>query len=327
MPLFPCHQCYGFSHNCTNWPCNHPGHCHHHDHDDQGNKRGANYCGSKELIPDECGNPGHVYPLNATVASHCELEPLITPDQLVTRHLFGIPLISRIVDPITGKPMVFTNDILKDYINRATQEAEVETQIDINPKKYHEKLPYVRPDFEAFGMMMLNHKPAHSLDFVSVQLADNTNIFQFPPQWLETANLIYGQINFIPLAFQSSVIGTVVGSTNPQNAVFFNSLWNRNFVQALFGISYTTGFPNREVPIFINELIGTIAAIKVLSSLAATYARVTSTSLGLDGVSQAISGPGPLLFITRLQDLEKQRQLLVGRARAFFGSKIVLGSI
>jgi len=286
------------------------------------------YSKSKFLPPDEAGNPGQTYPENATQSPFQRLEPLITPDLLIQRHLFGIPLVSRFKDPLTQKPMRMTNDMLKDYINQSVNECEALCSIDIFPVKYHEKQPYSKPDFEQFGYFKLKHKPVHSLDAMTVQLADESEIFVFPNEWIETSNLTYGQVNIIPLGFSNLGTGTgIIGVPSRGTAVYFNNLWNRSWVAALFGFSYTTGFLNGQLPIVVNELIGVVAAINILSMLAATWARVTSTSLGLDGMSQAISVPGPQIWTVRIGELKERRDELMKKIRKLFGQLWNVGDV
>src|SRR4051812_30795247 len=98
----------------------------------------AIYTDSKGLPPDADGNSGQQYPETSTVTPWGRLEPLLTPEQLKNRHLFGIPLVSRHIDPETGKPYKITNDMIKDFIGLAVNQAEVELGLDIMPVKYAE---------------------------------------------------------------------------------------------------------------------------------------------------------------------------------------------
>src|SRR6185436_18720658 len=104
-------------------------------------------------------------------------------------------------------------------------------------------------------------------------------------------------------------------------------LGNKPWVPAFWGMEYTTGFKDGLIPVFINDLIGTIAALRILSMLAATYAAANSSSLSIDGMSQSISTPGPQLFKLRIDELTAQRDLLVKKVKKIFNMKFVLTAI
>lgn len=276
------------------------------------------------------GTQGQQWPENATATPWGRLEPLITPEQLKSRYLKGVQLVLKIMDPDTRKPFRITDDELKDYINRAVSVAEEETNLILMPTQFTEKLPFQKQDFEQFGYFQLPRRPVASVDALNVTLADGSDVFQFPTEWIETANLIHGQLNIIPLAFQSVIAGTgVIGGVNAGGgtAVFFNALWNRPWVAALFGITYTCGFKNGMMPQLVNDLIGVIVAMRVLSQLAAAYAYLQSASLGIDGMSQSVSTPGPQRFKIRMDELKEERALLVKKLKKYGGSKIFTGSV
>lgn len=277
------------------------------------------------------GTQGKQYPEGATFSSWGRLEPLLTPEILKTRFLMGIPMVLRIKDPETGKPFRITDEMLKDYIEIAVSEAEEETNSIIMPTQFTEKLPFQKQDFEAFGYFQLPHRPISSVESLNVTLADGSDVFNFPTQWIETANLIHGQLNIIPLAFQGIEGGTgIIGGgidAGGGTAVFFNSLWNRPWVAALFGVTYTAGWKDGMLPKVVNELIGIIVAMRVLSQIAAAYAIFTSTSLSLDGMSQSVSTPGPQRFQVRIEELQKQRDLMVRKIKKIVGSKLVVGTV
>src|SRR5688572_6329697 len=280
------------------------------------------YTGSK-------GPPGALHPLNATSTVFNRLEPLLTVEQLKSRHLKGIPLTLKIKDPDTKQPYRIMDEELKDYIQVAVDEAEVETGLTLMPTKHENKLPYQRQDFDSLGYLQLPRRPIASIDKLTVRLSDGGDVFTFPTAWIETANLIWGQVNIQPLAF-SGVDGAnyVVGQESASGtSVFFNNLWNRPWVAALFGVEYTTGFKDGLMPRVVNDLIGIIASMRVLSMIAAAYAQSTSTSLGIDGMSQSVGTPGPERFRVRIEELKEQRKLLNKKLKKIFGTSFVTGTV
>jgi len=62
-------------------------------------------------------------------------------------------------------------------------------------------------------------------------------------------------------------------------------------------------FPRGKVPKPVNDLIGTIAAMEILSQLAQRTA-IFGVEFEHDGGSQSVSTPGPEIFTRRMQDLQ-----------------------
>ncbi len=93
----------------------------------------ADYTNSKAAI-------GSVFPTGAIDAQEwTRVEPLLTPEQLITRFLYGIPRHAFTPDPVTGKRDELTNETLQDYIFRAVAEAELMLGITIFPIQYTER--------------------------------------------------------------------------------------------------------------------------------------------------------------------------------------------
>ena len=272
---------------------------------------------------------GPQYPLDVAVDSWGSLEPLITAEQLKTRFLLAIPLTLRVKDPETGKPFKVTDAQITELIRVHVSTAEEETGLTIMPRQFVEKIPFSRQDWESFGYFRVNHRPVSSIEAFNCSLSDGSVAFAFPTEWLEMGNATtMGQINVIPLAFQAFSAGTgIIGQGATGNATFFNAVVNRNWLAALFAVTYSAGFKNGLVPVPVNQLIGTIVAMEILSMLAAAYAQATSTSLNVDGLGQSVSGPGPARYQIRMGELDKQRQLLVKKLKGKYATKLVSGSI
>lgn len=275
---------------------------------------------------DSKGSLGAVYPENAIDSEYQRLEPLITPDQLRTRHVFGVPLISQMRDPITNKAMVMTNDMIKDYIDGAIQQAETELNIDIFPVQRDERYPFDRNLYEQFGYLQLRHRPVSSIEKLSVTPSNGIDVYEVPKDWINTGYLIRGQINIVPLtiAFPN---GGFIPSQSTGGALFLSIMGYRSWLPSFWQARYTTGFPNGLVPRIVNELVGTIAALEILSQLALTYARTNSHSLGIDGISQSVSTPGPQIFAVRIQELEAKKATIIKKVKSLFNRKIIVGTI
>ena len=288
-------------------------------------------------IPGDGFNPGQVFPENATDSSWGRLEPLMTPDQLRIRMLFGLSLVSRIKDPITHKPMVMTDEIIKDYIRLAVNEAEELLDLIIFPTKFSEKLAFDRCDYEAWGYMKLSHRPVYLMERLTVMPSNDQPVFTVPLTWIETSALAHGQLNLMPLTLS---IGNSTGLGNYGNygvmgpggggagsALFLSLFQQTRWLPSFWQADYEAGFPNGLLPITINEVIGNIAAINILSMIAATWAFATSTSLNVDGLGQSVGTPGPNIFTVRIGELQAQLKMLVNKFKARYQTKFAIGNV
>lgn len=270
---------------------------------------------------DSAPGMGGTAPLGAVETSFLDGEPLIKPDKLKRLHLFGIPLVSAIKDPLTGRPQVMTDPDLQEFILEAVALAELEVgngSFSIFPRQLEERHPYDRKEQESFGFVRLRHRPVASVEQFAVQSSDGVNVWVVPNNWIDKGLLHLGQINMIPFAVaaQSGVTIPVVG---PTGMGLLPSLFKFNWVPQLYTATYTVGFKDGILPRVINQLIGVIAAMEVLDMLATTYARSSSSSISLDGGSQSVSTPGGELFQVRMQFLAEKRRFLVKKIQRLFG--------
>lgn len=269
--------------------------------------------------------PGVVFPDNGVESAWNRVEPLVSPEQVRFRHLFGIPLVSAMKDPLTGKVQVYTDDMIRDTIERAVAMVESEVGIDIFPLRLKEKHPFDRNEYESFGYMRLERRPVASVEVLSITPPSGSDIYQVPLEWIETAYLPNGQINLIPLG--NSIAYGTPANVGSGGALFLNVLNSAPWIPAFWQVEYTSGFPDGMLPRVVNELVGVVAAMEVLSALAATYAKSTSHSLGVDGLSQSISTPGPALFDKRMGDLADKRKALVKKLRTQYGLNLFSGNV
>lgn len=255
-----------------------------------------------------------------------QVEPLVTPEQVRMRHLFGIPLLSAQRDPITGKRAAMSDELIKDVVFRSVSMLEHDAGIDIFPVKRREKYPFDRMLYEQLGYMQLHHRPVTSVDKFSVTPSNGIDVYVVPLDWVEAAYLSKGQINLIPLtiAFQN---GGFIPSQSAGGAAFLSILGQRQWIASYWQLEYTSGFLDGMLPRIVNELIGVYAALEILDMLAATHAEATSHSLGIDGLSQSVSTPGPEVYQIRTNSLKEKRDKILGRVKVMFGSKIFVSNV
>ncbi len=269
---------------------------------------------------------GAVFPENALGVSFSEAGPLITPDQLVQMHLLGIPLVSALKDPVTRVAQRITADDLKQYIIEAVSLAELETQLDFFSRDYEEARPYDKAAVDSWGYTVLDHRPAAYVQSLHVASTDGVTIWDVPLAWIDIGRLPQGQISIVPWAI-AGISGTSIPIAGAPGNGLLPNMFSQRWVPSFWRVKYTSGFKNGKVPRVVNQLIGVIAAMEVLSLLASTYAKATGGSIGIDGVSQSISLPGAEIFTPRLKFLAEKRKWLVGKIKSLFNMRVIVDTV
>jgi len=268
---------------------------------------------------------GQVFPENAIAPqeSWSELEPLITPEKVKQLHLFGIPLVSGMRDPVTGKNDIFPMTQIAEHIDYCVAQAELETGLTIFPRKYDKAIPFDPQEYKSYGYMNLPYRPVHSIEEISIKIANNEKLWTIPLEWVGTSNLVYGQLNILTVG----IIGVVTDAGKAQpipdaagNALLLNALFGRDafWIPEFWRVKLTAGFPDGKLPKVLNDLIGTMTAMEVLGLLATTYAKSNSQSLSVGGLSESLGGLGPKLFNDRIELLDKKKQKLIKRLKNYY---------
>lgn len=270
---------------------------------------------------------GAVYPINCIDSVWGQAEPLITPTLLKVRHLFGIPLVSSMIDPVTRQRQVMTDPILEDVIERCVSMVELDCKIDIMPKRYRDKEPFDRNLYESFMYFKLTHRPVISVDKISITPANQEDAYILPPDWVETANVRQGQLNILPITASFQNAGYLSPQGSSSGSIFAMITGTKGWVPAYWQIEYTCGFPEGQIPRVVNELIGVHAAIDVLSILASTNAKENASSISIDGLSQSNNNMGPQIYDARIQILNQKKDELTGKIRSMFGTKLFSGTL
>jgi hypothetical protein len=253
------------------------------------------------------------------------VEPLLTPEQLRRRFLFGVPLVSATVDPITGVPDRLSDEDLKDIILRAVADVEFEGKFDIFPVKRSEKKPFDRNEVADLGYLRTNYRPILSVDKISVAPGNAPDIVTISPDWIDNGGFVRGEIHIIPTVglLNSGYVPNATG----EGGLFLAILGGRAWQPSFWKIEYTTGLStDGRLPRVVNEIIGCVAGIEALSQLATTN-RSNSHSLGMDGMSQSVNTGGPDVYKPRIDKLEERKEKLLKKARAMFGGRFALGNV
>lgn len=267
------------------------------------------------------------------------VEPWITPDRLKQQWLFGIPLVS----PLTRETLV--DDTLKAIIARAASRVELECNIDVFPVVRVIRAPWDRVKVsQGYGQIELGVRNVRTILEVSIRTVDsmfvvnndpiNDNdesregrvLYNVPLQWIDTSYLRKGILHFVPLLSQpASIVLGFPAPTLTSNPLTLISRYQHTMPSFWF-IRYESGFDENSIPSIINDLIGTYAAIEVLSILGPTQ-KWNSMSIGLDGASQGVSGPGNQLYALRVQELMQKAENLKSVIQSRFTNRIVMRHI
>jgi hypothetical protein len=262
-----------------------------------------------------------IYPVHTLNTSNLmkRCEPIITPQQLKSRFLKGIPLILLNGDS-------FSDADLKDRIYLASNTAELDLKTTLTREQRQEKLPFKYEDYRAFIHLTAEQGPIISIEQMAIVSSGQNDVFEIPPEWIETSNFSKRIINVIPL-LAAYGLNSVQGSVANSGIAFLTVLGGISWIPAYWQIRYTTGISNKEglIPTPVNELIGCIAAIDILSEIACMFI-ATSQSQSMDGVSQSSSLVGPRVYELRIKELEEKRAKLQSELRGIFSSKFLLGN-
>lgn len=274
-------------------------------------------------------NPQSVYPEHAVDGQDdVRAEPLLTPEKLVERFLWGIPLVSQIKNPATGRPDVKTPDALKDHLIRAKDVVEQQLGINITPVQREEPHAFDRVHMEQYGYFRTRRKPILSVDAIEIRPANNQdsiNIYTLPKEWISLTQAAKGQINIVPVVAATSQVFTQVATSN--GAAFLLSFIRQlPWAPSYWIIKYTAGFPEGKVPVWANELIGLQAGMDILNDLGATF-RVSSYSLGIDGINQSQTTPGPNIYAVKIKAMQEKFDKIFRKAKALYGVKIAASTI
>lgn len=273
----------------------------------------VDYTNSKDaygLYPD---------PDSVEAAGYNRYGPLLTGKQIRSKFLKGIPLKSG----ETGEE--WTDEDIEDLVDDAVAELEAETKLELLTTRHGERVPFDRNLYQSMGYFRLKHKPVTSVDALEVVTSNDQVLWEVSIDWVDTGYLTEGLIYIVPInvaAAPSAQNGGAAGG-----AAFLAILGQQAWVAAFWRIRYTTGFKDLKLPKAINLMIGIQTAMNTLRGVAATYAKQNSKSLSIDGLSQSNGHGGPAIYDRALEELQKRKDILVGRAKAQYGTKFIVGEL
>lgn len=268
---------------------------------------------------------GSVFPEGAIDASGQteRFEALITPKALKKRFLFGISMKA----PLTNEEITLSD--LKDYIRRAIGQFEVDSKVLVMPVLKRHRLPFDPNLYQKFMWMEIDTKPIQKVTKLAIcsaaykdtpeatkQYPQGALIYEIPLEWVDTSYAAKGRIHVNPINPAFSAIG-VHTSAPASGAAILHFIGQMNFVPAWWTVECVHGFCNSQgqVPVFLNECIGQLAAMMILDNLIPLF-RTASQSLGVDGLSQSTSDLAYQLLTQKRQQLAEQYKENVKKVKA-----------
>lgn len=265
---------------------------------------------------------GTIYPDLVRESPWGRLEPLVTAQQVRDRHLFGLPLVSFFPDPGTHLVQRVTDAQLDTWVDQQVVLLEELSGCTVAPSEVDAGYPFDRVEYQSYGYMQLPKRPVSSLLSLQVAAANFATVFDVPLDWISTPYLVRGQLNIQPMGVLAAPLALA-----PNAQPFLLYTMRLQFIPAFWRVRYVAGFRDMMLPKFVNWLIGVMTAIEVLRQLQATYAWGQSGSLGIDGLSQSSSGPGPQAYGARIQAMEAERDTLIRKFKKFCGLALLSSTI
>jgi hypothetical protein len=262
------------------------------------------------------------YPIHMTRSSGLvkRCEPILTPQLLISRYLKGIPLAFPNGDSYSAED-------IKDQIVLASNEVEILCKITINREQFTDKVPFDINLYKSFIYLKTEQNPILAVQDVSIVSSDGYKIFKIPSEWLEPSNFSKGIVNVVPILGAYSV--ATGGGVSAYGGIPYIAAFSQlTFIPGFWQIVYQTGTSKIEgqYPVIINDLIGVLAAINMLSAIMNMFIN-TSQSLSRDGISQSSSSPGTRIYLPYIELLEKRKDVLVGKIKSAFATKFLISNI
>lgn len=238
---------------------------------------------------------------------------LFSAQEIRQSYLYGIKVNSPLSNSNTS--LQFSDENIEFFIRAAQKEIENYLSIKLFKQIYAESQSFSNDDWRYWGFMKTTYQVA-----IPLRLEGFLNTLkqtEYPKEWLSSKRDSDGinyhkSVYIVPAGNTGAVVNSVMYAGLLPNLGYLNAGAIPNYWQ----ISYVTGFDN--VPADIMNVIGTLIAINILfiaGSNVFGIAGVTSQSLSIDGLSQALSSSSNA-FGDRIkaynEDLQRKLITLVG---------------
>ena len=279
---------------------------------------------------------GSVYPEGAIggVGGEYRIEPFLVGKEFKKRFFFGIPLIS----PLTKEKL--NDEDLDDYIKRAMNVFEVESKVDVQPVFRRHRLPFDPNLYHQNIWLEVPNKPVQKVHRLAIcsasyqytpdehdQYPAGAEIYRIPNQWIDMAYAVRGRLFVNPINPAFSAIGTST-SVAASGATILQFVGQQGWVPGYWVVECTHGICNENgnVPVIINECIGSKAAMLLIDNLLPLY-RIANQSMGIDGLSQSVSDLTYQLLMEKRKSLEAEYKNNLKLLKTMTGNNIFASNV
>jgi hypothetical protein len=251
-------------------------------------------------------------------------EPLIDAQRLKDEFLFGVPLQSSLTEE--KLPM----RVLDSAIRKAVGDVETSVHIAVSPIRLEDRFDFERADDLSFGTRQLTRWPVLQVEHLRALWPGRNDVLSQFGQ--ENSGEVDYPTSWVSLQGDSGLIRVVpnTGSIVAADASFLSSSAYRSIVLGglkswpnMWRITYVSGFRHDHVPVIVNDLIGTLAALKILGMMGPAVFPVNGQAIGIDGMSQSTSTAGPQWLAGRCAELTADRDRLVLQMKSYYGTDLV----
>jgi len=249
-------------------------------------------------------------PNHTSEAAFTRTEPLVTPEDIKTRYLFGIDLTDDKGNELPEKT-------IQHAINTAVSYLEHKLDIIILPTTFKEKYDYRQQDYTNFNFLQLKKRPLCSVESLKAKFPNNVDLVNYPEEWI-TIEKEASQVQLVPV--EGSFSGVIVTQGGSYVPLLYGT---KDHWPHLFEIEYTAGFDNDCIPVVLNDMIGMQASIRLFEILGDIVLGpgVASESVNLDaaGVSKGLTASAMYsAFSARIESYKKQMDDYVKTVKKYY---------
>jgi hypothetical protein len=254
--------------------------------------------------------------LGITEPGFDRFEPILDVIRFKKEYLFGIPLKSA----LTGETM--DDETLKSFIRKGIGDFESSVRVAVNPVQLTDRFDFERADDMQFGTRRFTRWPVLKVTNLKalwpgrMELDSADQTIDYPTSWVSlqgdqglvriipnSGTLVNADTNFITSsAYKAIVLGGIKAWPN---------MWR---------ITFIAGMDFDKVPAIVNDLVGVCSSIKFLSMMGPILFPYAAQSIGIDGLSQSVTTPGPVWLQLRIQELLSERERLVQQLKSYYGT-------
>lgn len=206
-------------------------------------------------------------------------ELVMSPEEMLETYFYGIKIESE-----DGKRI--SQDMLKFYLQSATEEVEKHLSIKLIPQVIDEDKDFWLNDWQQWGYVRLAYPVKKA--FLLEGFINDIRQITYPAEWVSIRRSNDG-INL------RNIYLVPTNGTATSNSVVFNGIsphlgfMGMSHIPNYWRAKYCTGFD--KMPKDLLNFIGKLASINVFNVLGDLIlgAGIASTSIGIDGLSQSIS--------------------------------------